>query len=144
MNREIDRLECWVFLAGCVLPDCPGKTDLTGFPNRLTGFSPVGCREGFLSKSVSIVLWLLLFNGGKVLEVFWSRRCFGEFLDKTGLTGFPNRSDQFPLPVERLSPTEAVWPVSETGLTVFRCQQLGRVCFRCVCRVAVGCVSAST
>jgi hypothetical protein len=33
------------------------------------------------------VLWLLLFKGGKVLEVFWSWRCFGEFLDKTGMTG---------------------------------------------------------
>jgi hypothetical protein len=35
--------------------------------------------------------------------------------------GFPrqNRPDRFSLPFERLSPTEAVWPVSETGLTGF-------------------------
>jgi hypothetical protein len=38
----------------------------------------------------------------------------------------------------RLSPTEAVWPVSETGLTSLGCQQSCRVCFRCVCAVAVG------
>jgi hypothetical protein len=48
------------------------------------------------------VLWLFLFKGGEVLE---AERFFGEFLDKTGLTGLLNRSDQFPLPV---SPTEAV------------------------------------
>jgi hypothetical protein len=35
----------------------------------------------------------------------------------------------------RLSPTEAVWPFSETGLTDFRFQQSCRVWFRCVCRV---------
>jgi hypothetical protein len=72
----------------------------------------VGYREKFLSKRVSIVLWIFLFKGGKVLEafwgLFWSQRCFGEFLDKTGLNGLPNRFDQFPLVVERLSPTEAV------------------------------------
>jgi hypothetical protein len=39
-----------------------------------------------LSKEVSVVLWLFLFRGGEVLEVFW---VFGEFLDKVGLTGFP-------------------------------------------------------
>jgi hypothetical protein len=60
----------------------------------LTG-CPVGCREGFLSKEVSVALWLLLFICGKALEVFW---VFGEFLDKVGLTGLPNRSDRFLLP----------------------------------------------
>jgi hypothetical protein len=35
-------------------------------------------------------------------------RVFWEILVRTGLTGLPNRSDWFPLPVERLSPTEAV------------------------------------
>jgi hypothetical protein len=44
------------------------KTGLTGFPNRSDGFSPVVCREEFLSKEVSIVLWLFLFKGGEVLE----------------------------------------------------------------------------
>jgi hypothetical protein len=44
---------------------------------------------------VSIALLLLLFRCGKALEVFW---VFGEFLDKVGLTGLPNRSDQFLLP----------------------------------------------
>jgi hypothetical protein len=53
------------------LPDCPGKTDLTGFPNRSEQFSPVGYREGFLSERVSVVLWIFLFKGGEVLEVFW-------------------------------------------------------------------------
>jgi hypothetical protein len=38
----------------------------------------------------------------------------------------------------RLSPTKAVWPVSETGLTGLGCQQPCRVCFHCVCAVAVG------
>jgi hypothetical protein len=55
----------------------------------------VGCREGFLSKEVSVALWLLLFICGKALEAFW---VFGEFLEKVGLTGLPNRSDRFPLP----------------------------------------------
>jgi hypothetical protein len=45
------------------------------------------------------MLWLLLFNGRKALEVFLVSGSFGEFLDKTGLTGLPNRSDRFPLPV---------------------------------------------
>jgi hypothetical protein len=58
-------------------------------------FRPVGCREGFLSKEVSVAPWLHLFRCGKALEVFW---VFGEFLDKIGLTGLPNRSDRFPLP----------------------------------------------
>jgi hypothetical protein len=30
---------------------------------------------------------------------FSLEKVFGEFLDRTGLTGFPNRSDRFPLPV---------------------------------------------
>jgi hypothetical protein len=52
-----------------------------------------------LSKGVSIVPWLLLFKGGKALEVFWVSGEFGDFLVKIGLTGLPNRFDQFPLPV---------------------------------------------
>jgi hypothetical protein len=83
------------FPVGCVLPDYPGKTGLTGFSNQSDWFSPVGCREGFLSKGVFVALWLLLFKGGKALD----QGSFGEFLDKTGLTGLPNRSDRFPLPV---------------------------------------------
>jgi hypothetical protein len=71
------------------------KTGLTGFPNWSDQFRPVGCREVFLSKEVSVMPWLLLFISGKALEVFW---VFGEFLDKIGLTGLPNRSDRFPLP----------------------------------------------
>jgi hypothetical protein len=62
------------------------RQKLTGFPNRSDRFRPVGCREGFLSKEVSVVPWLLLFRCGKSLEVFW---VFGEILDKVGLTGFP-------------------------------------------------------
>jgi hypothetical protein len=31
----------------------------------------VGYREGFLSERVSVVLWIFLFKGGEVLEVFW-------------------------------------------------------------------------
>jgi hypothetical protein len=50
----------------------------------------VGCREVFLSKEVSVVPWILLFRCGKTVEVFW---VFGEFLDKIGPTGLPNRSD---------------------------------------------------
>jgi hypothetical protein len=38
------------------------KTGLTNFPNRSDRFRPVGCREGFLSKEVSVVPWLLLFG----------------------------------------------------------------------------------
>jgi hypothetical protein len=36
-----------------------------------------------------------LFICGKAFEVFG---VFGEFLDRIGLTGLPNRSDRFPLP----------------------------------------------
>jgi hypothetical protein len=76
-------------------PTAQAKTGLTGFPNWSDRLRPVGCREGFLSKEVSVTLWLLLFRCGKALEVFC---VFGEFLDKVGLTGLPNRSDRFPLP----------------------------------------------
>jgi hypothetical protein len=51
-------------------PTVQAKTSVTSFPNRSDRFHPVGCREGFLSKEVSIVLWLLLFRCGKALEVF--------------------------------------------------------------------------
>jgi hypothetical protein len=50
-------------------PTVQAKTGLTGFPNRSDRFSPVGCREEFLSKEVPVVLWLFLFKGGEVLEV---------------------------------------------------------------------------
>jgi hypothetical protein len=43
------------------------KTGLTGFPNWTDLFSPVGCREEFLSKTVYVMLWLLLFKEGKAL-----------------------------------------------------------------------------
>jgi hypothetical protein len=76
-------------------PTVQTKTGLTGFPNRSDRFSFVGCREEFLSKEVPVVLWLFLFRGGEVLEAV---RIFGEFLDRTGLTGLLNRSDRFPLP----------------------------------------------
>jgi hypothetical protein len=92
-------------------PTVHAKTGLIGFPNRPDRFRPVGCREVFLSKEVSVVPWLLLFRCGKALEVFW---VFGEILDKVGLTGFSclreaksnrsgltgfrNRPDQFGLP----------------------------------------------
>jgi hypothetical protein len=93
-------------------PTVQAKTGLTGSPNRSDRFHPVGCREVFLSKEVSVVPCLLLFRCGKALEVFW---VFGEFLDKIGLTGFPclretksnrsgltgfiNRPDRFSKPV---------------------------------------------
>jgi hypothetical protein len=83
------------FLRAVFFPTVQANTGLTSFPNRSDWFRPVGCREEFLSKEVSIVLWLLLFRCGKALEVFW---VFGEFLDKVGLTGLPNRSDRLPLP----------------------------------------------
>jgi hypothetical protein len=76
-------------------PTVQAKTGLIGFPDRSDRFRPVGCREGFLSKEVSVVPWLLLFQGGKAFEVFW---VFGKVLDKVVLTGLPNRSDLFPLP----------------------------------------------
>jgi hypothetical protein len=77
-------------------PTVQTKIGLTGFPNRSDRFSPVGCREEFLRKKVPVVLWLFLFKGGEVLD---AERVFGEFLDRTDLTGLPNRSDRFPVPV---------------------------------------------
>jgi hypothetical protein len=92
-------------------PTVQAKTGLAGFPNRSERFHPMGCQEGFLSKEVSVVPWLVLFRCGKALEVFW---VFGEVLDKvdltcfpclreaksnrSGLTGFRNRPEQFGLP----------------------------------------------
>jgi hypothetical protein len=56
---------------GWVLPDCQGKTDLTGFPNRSDRFSPSGISWGFLNRRVSFKLWLFLLKGWRIL------RCFG-------------------------------------------------------------------
>jgi hypothetical protein len=63
-----------------------------------------------------------------VLGSFWTKPAW--LICQTGLTGSPA--------CVRLSPTEAVWPVSEIGLTGLRCQQPCRVCFRYVCWVVVG------
>jgi hypothetical protein len=46
------------------------------------------------------------------LRCFGSQRCFGELLDKTGLTDLPNRSDRFPCLCEAKS--------NRSGLTSFR------------------------
>jgi hypothetical protein len=83
------------FPGAVFFPTVQAKTGLTGSPYRSDWFRPVGCREGFLCKEVSVAPCLHLFRCGKALEVFW---VFGEFLVKTGLTGLPNRSDRFPLP----------------------------------------------
>jgi hypothetical protein len=97
------------FLRAVFFPTVQAKTGLTGFPNWCDRFRPVGCREGFLSKEVSVVPWLLLFRCGKALEVFW---VFGEILDKVDLTGLPNRSDRFPYLREAKS--------NRSGLTDFK------------------------
>jgi hypothetical protein len=115
------------FSRAVFFPTVEAKTGLTGFPNRSDRFRPVGCREGFLSKEVSVAPWLHLFRCGKALEVFWS---LGSFWTKSVWPVSPA--------CVRLSPTEAVWPVSQTCLTGLGCQQPCRVCFRCVCDVAVG------
>jgi hypothetical protein len=73
-------------------PTVQAKTGLTGFPNRSDQFRPEGCQEGFLSKEVSVALWLPLFRGGKALEMFWVS---GEFWGVSG----QNRSNRFPLSV---------------------------------------------
>jgi hypothetical protein len=73
-------------------PTVQAKTGLTGFPNRSDRFSPVGCREEFLSKRVPVVLCLLLFKVGKALEVFWVSKGFG------GVSG-QIRPDRFAKPV---------------------------------------------
>jgi hypothetical protein len=91
IGRRVEFFPCALFF-----PTVQAKTGLTGFPNWSDRFRLVGCREGFLSKEVSVALWLLLFMCRKALEVVW---VFGEFLNKVGLTGLPNRSDRFPLPV---------------------------------------------
>jgi hypothetical protein len=83
------------FQRAVFFPTVQEKIGLTGFLNQSHRFCPVGCREEFLSKEVSVAPWLHLFRCGKALEMLW---VFGEFLDKIGLTGLPNRSDRFPLP----------------------------------------------
>jgi hypothetical protein len=115
-------------------PTIQAKTGLNGFPNRSDRFRPVGSREGFLSKEVPIALWLLLFRCGKALEVFW---VFGEFLDKVGLTGFQTDLTDFPCLREAKSNRSGLTGF-RTNLTGLDCQQPCRVCFRCVCVVAVG------
>jgi hypothetical protein len=75
----IERSISWsleFFPRAVFFPTVQAKTGRTGFPNRRDRFRPVGCREGFLSKGVSVALWLLLFRCGKALEVFWVSREF--------------------------------------------------------------------
>jgi hypothetical protein len=68
------------FLRVEFFPIIQAKTGLTGFPNWSDRFSPVGCREEFLSKEVPVVLWLFLFKGGEVLEAgFLSKGFLGSF-----------------------------------------------------------------
>jgi hypothetical protein len=52
----------------------------------------VGCHEEFLSKRVSVVLWLLLFKEGKALEMFRVSEVFW------GVSG-QNQPDRFDKPV---------------------------------------------
>jgi hypothetical protein len=59
------------FTRAVFFPTVQAKTGLTGFPNWSNRFRPVGCREGFLNKEVSVALWL--FCSG----VEWLLRCFG-------------------------------------------------------------------
>jgi hypothetical protein len=97
--ERIGRSIAWSFQffpRAVFFPTVQAKIGLTGFSNRSDRFRSVGCWEGFLSKEVSVALWLLLFRGGKALEVFWVS---GEFWGVSG----QNRSDQFVKPV---------WPVS--------------------------------
>jgi hypothetical protein len=68
----------------------------------------------------------------RFLRQVFSWKGFWGVLDRTGLTDLLNQSDCFPLPVERLSPTKATWPVSETVLTGFSLAAGARVVFRCV------------
>jgi hypothetical protein len=65
------------FLRAVFFPTVQAKTGLTGFPNQSGQFRPVGCRERFLRKGVSVAQLLLLFRCGKALEVLWVS---GEFL----------------------------------------------------------------
>jgi hypothetical protein len=59
----------------------------------------VGCPEEFQSKEVTVVLWLFLFKGGEVLEAGFLSEVFWGLSGQIGLTGLPNWSDRFPLPV---------------------------------------------
>jgi hypothetical protein len=55
----------------------------------------MGCRDGFLSRKVYVVLWLFLFKGGEVLEAFWGN--FG--LDGVWWGPGQNWPDQFAKPI---------------------------------------------
>jgi hypothetical protein len=78
-NQEIDCLK-FFFPRAKFFPTVLAKTSLTGFPNQSDWFSPVGCREEFLSEKVDVVLWLFLFEGGEVLEAgFLSEGSLGSF-----------------------------------------------------------------
>jgi hypothetical protein len=84
--ERIGRSAAWsfeFFLQDVFFPTAQVKTGLTGFPNRSNRFSPVGCREEFLSEQVSVVLWLFLSKGGEVLEAgFLSEGFLGSFWTK--------------------------------------------------------------
>jgi hypothetical protein len=77
-------------------PTVQTKTGLTGFPNRSDRFSPAGCREEFFEQGSPCCSMAILVHRRRGS---WSKKGFWEFLDRTGLTGLPNRSDRFPLPV---------------------------------------------
>jgi hypothetical protein len=129
-NREIDWWKGWVFPAGCILPNCPGKNWPDRFPKPVWLVSPCGLSRRVFeqgSPCCAMASFVQMWKGSWGVLGLW------------GVSG-QSRSDWFAKlvwPVSpacvRLSPTEAVWSVSETGLTGLGCQQLCRVCFRCVC-----------
>jgi hypothetical protein len=72
-------------------PTVQAKPALLISQTGLTGLAPVGCRDGFLSRRVPVLLWLFLFKGGEVLEVFevgLVSMAFWGFPGQTSLTGF--------------------------------------------------------
>jgi hypothetical protein len=76
-------------------PTAQAKTGLTGFQTGLTGFALWAVKKCFLARKSLLCHGFFCSDVERLLRCFW---VFGEFQDKIGLTGLPNRSDRFPLP----------------------------------------------
>jgi hypothetical protein len=65
----------------------------------LTGLALWAVVKSFWARESLLCYGFFCSKEGRLLRCFRSQGVFGEFLDKTGLTGLPNRSNRFPLPV---------------------------------------------
>jgi hypothetical protein len=65
----------------------------------LIGFTLWAVEKCFWTRESLLSYGFFCSKVERLLRCFGSQGSFGEFLDKTGLTGLPNRSDRFPMSV---------------------------------------------